>query len=77
MRSGTPQRSATTPRTCSISACTSSARPPLSAWMKLACFSDTCAVPIRNPFSPAASISRPAESPSGLVKTDPALEPPG
>ena len=77
MRSETPHRSATTPRTCSMSACTSSARPPLSAWMKLACFSDTCAVLIRYPFSPAASISRPAESSSGLVKTDPALEPPG
>ena len=45
--------------------------------MKLACFSDTCAVPSRKPFSPAASISRPAESSSGLVKTEPALEPPG
>ena len=77
MRNVTPQRSATTPRTCSISAWTSSARPPLSAWMKLACFSDTCAVPSRKPFSPADSISRPAESSSGLVNTEPALAPPG
>ncbi len=45
--------------------------------MKLACFSETCAVPRRNPLSPADSISLPAESPSGLVKTEPALEPPG
>ena len=45
--------------------------------MKLACFSDTWAVPIRYPLSPAASIRRPAESSSGFVKTEPALEPPG
>ena len=45
--------------------------------MKLACFSDTCAVPSRKPFSPADSISLPAESPSGLVNTEPALAPPG
>ncbi len=60
-----------------MSARTSSARPPLSAWMKLACFSETCAVPSRKPFRPAASISRPAESPGGLMNTEPALEPPG
>ena len=41
---------------------------------KLACFSDTWAEPRRKPLSPAASISRPAESPSGLVKTEPALK---
>ena len=40
--------------------------------MKLACFSETTAPPIRVPLSPAASISRPAESPSGLRKTLPA-----
>ena len=56
---------------------TSSADPPSSAWMKLACFSETRAVPIRNPFRPAASTSRPAESPGGLAKTEPALLPPG
>ena len=36
-----------------ISASTSSARPPSSAWMKLACLSDTVAVPRRWPRSPA------------------------
>ena len=51
--------------------------PPGSAWMKLACLADTSAVPSRKPFRPHASISRPAESPGGLVKTDPALLPPG
>ena len=40
--------------------------------MKLACFSETTAPPIRRPLSPAASISRPAESPGGLRKTLPA-----
>ena len=59
------------------SAATSSAEPPSSAWMKLACFSDTRAVPRRTPFSPAASTRRPAESPGGLVNTEPALLPPG
>ena len=32
---------------------------------------------MRKPFSPAASMSRPAESPAGLVNTEPALDPPG
>ena len=54
---------------------TSSAEPPGSAWMKLACLGETSAVPIRKPFNPQASISRPAESPGGLVNTDPALLP--
>ena len=52
-------------------------RPPASAWMKLACLVDTSAVPIRRPLHPAASMSRPAESPGGLVNTDPAFGPPG
>ena len=43
-----------------------------SLTMKLACFSETTAPPIRVPLSPAASISRPAESPGGLRKTLPA-----
>ena len=34
---------------------------------------DTSAVPRRRPLPPAASISRPAESPGGLVNTEPAL----
>ena len=38
---------------------------------------DTSAVPSRSPLAPAASTSRPAESPGGLVKTDPAFGPPG
>ena len=32
---------------------------------------------MRRPFSPAASTSRPAESPGGLVNTEPAFGPPG
>ena len=41
--------------------------------MKFACFSDTCAPPIRVPFKPAASIRRAAWSPGGLRNTEPAL----
>ena len=43
-----------------------------SLTMKLACFSDTTAPPIRVPLRPASSMSRPAESPAGLRKTLPA-----
>ena len=56
---------------------TSSAEPPRSAWMKLACLGETSAVPMRRPFRPQASIRRPAESSAGLVNTEPALAPPG
>ena len=77
MRSVTPQSLGDHAAHVLHRARTSSARPPLSAWMKLACFSETWAVPRRKPFSPAASISRPAESPAGLVNTEPALDPPG
>lgn len=45
--------------------------------MKLACFVDTSAVPIRWPLHPATSMSRPAESPVGLVKTEPGVLPAG
>ncbi len=44
---------------------------------KLACLSDTTALPTRSPLQPAASIRRPALSPSGLVNTDPAFCPAG
>ena len=44
-----------------------------SAWKKLACLSDTTAPPTRRPLSPAASMSRPAESPGGLRNTEPAF----
>ena len=67
----------TSSRMASITRRTSSADPPRSAWMKLACFLETSADPIRIPFMPQASISRPAESPGGLVNTEPALAPPG
>ena len=50
---------------------------PGSATKKLACFSDTTAPPTRRPLQPAASMSRPAESPGGLVNTEPAFCPPG
>ena len=49
-----------------ISARTSSARPPSSAWMKLACLVDTAAVPRRRPLPPAASISRPGRVALGV-----------
>ena len=49
---GTRSPSATRSRTASITARTSAAEPPSAAWMKLACFSETHAVPIRNPRSP-------------------------
>ena len=68
----TPARSATTVRTCSARRRTSAAVPRWSLTMKFACFSDTAAPPIRVPFSPAASIRRPAESPGGLRNTLPA-----
>ena len=60
-----------------MSATTSAADPPSSDWTKLACLGDTRAVPIRSPLAPTESMSRPALSPSGLVKTDPELWPPG
>ena len=51
---------------------TSAAVPFWSLTMKFACFSETAAPPIRRPLSPAASISRPAESPGGLRNALPA-----
>ena len=47
--------------------------------MKLACFSDTHAVPTRSPRRPSPSMSSPAlTSPgTGLTKTEPAFCPPG
>src|ERR1700719_2999871 len=44
--------------------------------MKLACFRDTEASPIRKPFKPALSISRAACCPGGLVNTEPQLHSP-
>ena len=71
-RSSTPSRARISARTRSARRRTSAAVPFWSLTMKLACFSETTAPPIRVPLSPAASISRPAESPSGLRKTLPA-----
>ncbi len=51
---------------------TSAAVPFWSLTMKLACFSETTAPPIRRPLRPASSMRRPADSPSGLRKTLPA-----
>ena len=56
---------ATRSRTASITARTSAADPPSLAWMKLACFSDTQAVPIRRPRRPRPSISPPAVTSPG------------
>src|SRR5438045_2055242 len=49
-----------------------------SPWlmMKLACFSDTEAPPMRKPLRPAASMRRAAWSPGGLVNTEPQLHSP-
>ena len=58
----------TSARTCSASRRTSVAVPFWSLTMKLACFSDTTAPPIRRPLRPAASMSRPAESPGRVAE---------
>ena len=68
----TPCRARTSARTRSARRRTSAAWPFWSLTMKFACFSETTAPPMRSPFRPAASISRPAESPGGLRKTLPA-----
>src|ERR1700723_3387288 len=60
LTSSTPDSSKTRDRTRFIREYTSTARPPGSAWMKLACFSLTTALPRRSPLHPAASISRAA-----------------
>ena len=56
-----------------MSVFTSTARAPPSFTITFACRSEMCARPARTPFSPAASISRPACSPGGFLKTDPAF----
>ena len=76
-RRSTPEWASTPWRISAMSATTSSAEPPSSTWMKLACFGETSALPRRRPLSPAASMRRPAESSGGFVNTDPALAPPG
>ena len=60
-------------RTSSITARTSAAVPPSDAWTKLACFSDTQAVPMRWPRRPRPSTRLPAlTSPgTGLTNTEP------
>src|SRR5450759_3458094 len=68
-----PPLAATSARTCVIRSRTSWAPVPGDTTMKLACLSETRAPPRRWPIHPAASTSRPAESPSGLVNTDPQL----
>ena len=59
----------------SITARTSAAVPPSAAWMKLACFSDTHAVPMREPAQAEPVDSSPAlTSPgTGLTNTEPAV----
>ena len=54
-------------------------RSALGAWMKLACFSDTHAVPMRRPRRPSPSMRPPAlTSPgTGLTNTEPQFWPPG
>ena len=47
-------------RTASITARTSAADPPSAAWMKLACLSDTHAVPMRSPRRPRRRSAPPA-----------------
>src|SRR5262249_19014121 len=75
--SSTPWKRATSACTSRIRSRTSSAEPPGSAWMKLACLGDTIALPCRRPLRPAESISRPAESPAGWGHPGPAVSPPG
>ena len=62
-----------------MTARTSAAVPPSDAWTKLACFSDTQAVPMRWPRRPRPSTRPPAvTSPgTGLTNTEPQFWPPG
>ena len=53
--------------------CSSAALAPPLLTMKLECFAEIDAPPMRRPFRPQASISRAAWSPGGLRNTDPAL----
>ena len=69
----TPKRRPTSARTSSPRRRTSVAVPFRSLTRKLACLSLTVAPPTRVPLRPAASMSRPAESPGGFRKYDPAL----
>ncbi len=71
--SSMPNRSRTVATARSASIRTSVALPFLSLRIQLACRSEITAPPIRWPLRPAASMSRPAESPGGLRKTLPAL----
>ena len=75
----TPKRSRHRVRHVGHQRRTSSAEPPSSAWMKLACFVETLG-PMPEPEALAARPRRSAARPSrpgGLVKTEPALLPPG
>ena len=54
-----------------MSASTSAAVAPPRFTTKLACTSDHMAPPTRCPFSPTASMSRPANWPGGLANVEP------
>src|SRR3989454_4880041 len=69
----TPVFSSTVWPTLRISAKTSRAVARPRFTMKLAWSGDTCASPTWAPFRPAVSMSRPAGSPSGFLKTQPAF----
>src|SRR5690606_4369691 len=68
-----PNRSRTLFRARSIRLLTSSALASPRLTMKLPWTVEISAPPIRVPLSPAASISRPAQSPGGFLKTLPEL----
>ena len=63
-----PCRATTVFRTCWIRASMSAAVAPPVLMMKLACFGETSAPPMRAPFRPATSIRRAAWSPGGILE---------
>src|SRR5581483_8890610 len=71
--SQTPRRRHTVSCTRRMSARTSAARAPPTFTMKFACWGEISAPPARAPFNPTISIRRPAKSPGGFLKIDPAL----
>ncbi len=72
----TPCTRSTVAWTWRTSASRSAAVASPSLRMKFACLSETAAPPIRNPLSPARSISSAAWPPGGFVNTEPQLQAP-
>ena len=77
VRRSTPVRASTSARTWSISRHTSSAEPPVVGLDEVGVLVGHLGRAQPQPLQPAASTSRPAESPAGFVNTDPAFGPAG